>query len=56
MHKVYVVLGGVEYEGVDTDTVQLFISHEAAKMYGQDLVRLDQFDFYVIEERDFCTE
>lgn len=51
--RVYVTLGGIDHEGQAADSVQLFTTYQAAEEYGQELVALADFDYFVIEEREF---
>jgi len=45
---VYVVMGGVNYEGENADTVKVFTNRENAVTYGESLVSFDYFDYYEI--------
>lgn len=38
MSKVYVVMGGMYYEGCEPDTTRVFLSRQDAEVYGQWLV------------------
>jgi hypothetical protein len=56
MSTVYVVAGGVNYEGEALDTVRVFLSRDAAVAYGESLTAeqedLDEtrYDYYEIVE------
>ena len=58
MSTVYVVAGGVNYEGENLDTVRVFLSRDAAVAYGESLTAeqedLDgtEYDYYEIMERE----
>lgn len=58
MSKVYVVMGGINYEEQNTDTVRVFFSRDAAVAYGESLtaeqgdLSATQYDYYEIVERD----
>lgn len=58
MSTVYVVAGGVNYEGEALDTVRVFLSRDAAVAYGESLKaeQVDpdgtQYDYYEIMERE----
>ena len=45
---VYVVMGGVNYEGENADTVKVFTNRENAVTYGESLVSNEYFDYYEI--------
>ena len=47
---VYVVMGGVNYEGENADTVKVFTNRDNARTYGEALVSFDYFDYYEIVE------
>ena len=47
---VYVVMGGVNYEGENADTVKVFTNRDNAVTYGESLVSFDYFDYYEIVE------
>lgn len=49
---VYVVMGGVNYEGENADTVKVFRTREDAWVYGESLVSFDYFDYYEIVESE----
>lgn len=51
--KVYIAIVGIEYEGECADSIQLFTTREAAEQYGQDVVKRDHYDYYLVEEREF---
>jgi hypothetical protein len=52
MTTVYVVLGGVDFQGIDIDTVQVFLTYDSALTYGKSLVAFDgNYDWYKIVER-----
>lgn len=54
--KVYVAIVGIDYEGECADSIQLFTTLEAAEQYGKDVVERDNYDYYLVEEREFVTE
>ena len=47
---VYGVMGGVNYEGENADTVKVFTNRDNARTYGEALVSFDYFDYYEIVE------
>jgi hypothetical protein len=47
-NMVYVVMGGVNYEGENADTVKVFTNRENAVTYGESLVSNEYFDYYEI--------
>lgn len=55
---VYVVMGGVNYEGENSETVKVFMNRDDAVTYGESLVDFnaarpfarDYFDYYEIVE------
>ena len=49
---VYVVMGGVNYEGENADTVKVFTNRDNAVAYGESLVSFDYFDYYEIVEKE----
>ena len=49
---VYVVMGGVNYEGENADTVKVFVNRENAVTYGESLVKNEYFDYYEIVETE----
>jgi hypothetical protein len=49
---VYVVMGGVNYEGENADTVKVFVNRENAVTYGESLVSNEYFDYYEIVETE----
>jgi hypothetical protein len=51
-NMVYVVMGGVNYEGENADTVKVFVNRENAVTYGESLVSNEYFDYYEIVETE----
>ena len=51
-NMVYVVMGGVNYEGENADTVKVFVNRENAVTYGESLVKNEYFDYYEIVETE----
>ena len=51
-NMVYVVMGGVNYEGENAGTVKVFTNRENAVEYGESLVSFDYFDYYEIVETE----
>jgi hypothetical protein len=51
-NMVYVVMGGVNYEGPNADSVKVFVNRENAVTYGESLVSNDSFDYYEIVETE----
>lgn len=49
---VYVVMGGVNYEGENADTVKVFVNRDNAVAYGESLVSDEYFDYYEIVEKE----
>jgi hypothetical protein len=47
-NMVYVVMGGVNYEGESAATVKVFMDVVAANEYGESLVKNDYYDYSVI--------
>ena len=47
---VYVVMGGVNYEGENADTVKVFTNRDDAVTYGQWLVSDSYYEYYEIVE------
>ena len=47
---VYVVMGGVKYDGEDADTVKVFTNRDDAVEYGQWLVSDSYYEYYEIVE------
>ena len=47
---VYVVMGGVNYEGENAGSVKTFTNRDDAVTYGESLVSFDYFDYYEIVE------
>jgi hypothetical protein len=52
MKKVYVVVGGFEYKGESSDSLELFKSKDAAEDYASFLRVLEGYDYTIIEERE----
>ena len=53
--QVFVVLGGYEYEGCDSDSCDVFEDESLAEAYGQSLVDPDgeyRYDFYRVVQRE----
>lgn len=53
---IYVVMGGMNYEGENYETVSLFTNEETALSYGKWLVEHEYYDRYVIVKRVVETE
>ena len=51
-NMVYVVMGGVNYEGEIADTVRVFVNRENAVTYGESLVSNEYFHYYEIIETE----
>jgi hypothetical protein len=49
---VYVVMGGVNYDGEDADTVKVFTNRDDAVTYGQWLVSDSYYEYYEIVESE----
>jgi hypothetical protein len=49
---VYVVMGGVNYEGENADTVKVFVNRDNAVAYGESLVSDEYYDYYEIVEKE----
>ena len=49
---VYVVMGGVNYEGESIDSVKVFTNRDTAVTYGESLVSDEYFDYYEIVEKE----
>lgn len=54
--KIYAVMGGWNHENESADSLQLFTTLKAANEYGEDIVKFQQFDYFVVEEIDFAVE
>ena len=46
---VYVVMGGVNYEGEDVDSVKVFMNRDDAVAYGESL---EYYEYYEIVETE----
>ena len=46
---VYVVMGGINYEGESADTVKVFMNRDDAVEYGESL---EYYDYYEIVESE----
>ena len=53
---IYVVMGGLNYEGENYETVSLFTNEATAISYGKWLVEHEHYDRYVIVKRVVETE
>ena len=49
---VYVVIGGVNYEGPSVGTMKVFVNRDNAVTYGESLVSPDSYDYYEIVENE----
>lgn len=49
---VYVVMGGVNYEGPSVGTMKVFVTRDNAVTYGESLVSPDSYDYYEIVENE----
>jgi len=50
--NVYVVMGGVNYEGESIDSVKVFTNRDNAVAYGESLVSDEYYDYYEIVEKE----
>lgn len=50
--KVYAVIGGIEYQGEDFDSLRLFDCLSTAALYAGELEQQLGVDYVVIEERE----
>jgi hypothetical protein len=50
--NVYVVTGGVNYEGPSLESVKVFVNRDNAVTYGESLVKNDYYDYYEIVEKE----
>jgi hypothetical protein len=50
MLQIFVVMGGWEYEGCDSQSVKLFFDEPSAEEEGKRLVDEEKYDFYNIVE------
>ena len=48
--KIYIVIGGNNYEGGDWNSIRWFQNREEGEQYGEQLVKDGKFDFYEIME------
>jgi hypothetical protein len=49
---VYVVMGGINYEGESIDSVKVFTNRDNAVAYGESLVSDEYYDYYEIVEKE----
>ena len=49
---VYVVMGGINYEGESIDSVKVFTNRENGVTYGESLVSDEYYDYYEIVEKE----
>jgi hypothetical protein len=54
MKKLYISIGGFDYEGDSSSSIRLFDNRDAAEEYCEDLKRT--FDYAKIEEREVEKE
>jgi hypothetical protein len=48
MMKVYVVMGGVNYEGESIESVKIFTNEDDAVTYGEGLVSAGHYDYFEV--------
>ena len=49
--KVYAVIGGIDYEGENFDSLRLFDCYSSAKKYQNQLTEVDGFDYALLKIR-----
>jgi hypothetical protein len=54
--KVYAVIGGIDYEGEDFDSLRLFDCLSTAAAYARQLKDEKGFDYTILETREVCLE
>ena len=52
MTNVYVVMGGVNYEGESIDSVKVFTNEVDAVTYGEGLVSGCQYDYFEVVTKE----
>ena len=48
--KLFIVIGGIKYEGEVSDSIKWFTSKKEAIEYGKTLVKYRNFDYYELLE------
>jgi hypothetical protein len=48
MMNVYVVMGGVNYEGESIESVKIFTNEDDAVTYGEGLVSAGHYDYFEV--------
>jgi len=56
MSKVYAVIGGIDYEGENFNSLKLFDCKSAATAYMKWLEEVDGFDYAIMETREVNLE
>jgi hypothetical protein len=56
MSKVYAVIGGIDYEGENFNSLRLFDCFSAAVAYQKHLEENEGFDYAILETREVCLE
>jgi hypothetical protein len=54
--KVYVVIGGMDYEGESFNSLLLFDCASSAEAYYQRLTDVDGYDYALMEVKEVCME
>ena len=55
--KIYIVIGGNNYEGCDCYSMRWFMNKEQGEQYGEEvLVKVKKFDYYEIMEGEESVE
>ena len=52
INSIVVVMGGVNYEGPQVETMRVFVNRDNAVAYGESLVSPDSYDYYEIVEKE----
>ena len=54
--KIYVVIGGIDYEGEDFDTLKLFDCYSSAEKYQNQLTEDQGFDYALLKIHNVIME
>jgi hypothetical protein len=54
--KVYTVIGGIDYEGEDFDSLRLFDCRSTAVAYHKELTEVEGYDYALLREQEVIME
>ena len=49
--QVFVVIGGIEFEGFEPETLKVFASREEAQEWAEELLKVEYDYYHIVEQK-----